>query len=148
MKKLINPIQIFITLVLCSALSSIYLSIVFNFDSNLIFGWKMFSLAFMIVCLITLIALFVFHYRNKKLVQDEFTTKIILKAGFYSYISMSMLITLAFITLAIFTLSNKNYSLNDLLDFRVTLSAIAIIQILGSLLFMILYSRFYKKGDI
>ena len=102
----------------------------------------------MIVCLITLIALFVFHYRNKKLVQDEFTTKIILKAGFYSYISMSMLITLAFITLAIFTLSNKNYSLNDLLDFRVTLSAIAIIQILGSLLFMILYSRFYKKGDI
>ena len=147
--RLVKPIQIFTTLVICSVWSAIYLSFAINFDRNELLGWKLFSLVFMIVCLLSLIVLFIVQIRNKHLIEDEFTTKITFQAGFYSFVSISMLITLAFIVLAILMLANKTASsLAEFLDFRVVLSTFAIIQIIGSLLFMILYSHFYKKGDL
>jgi uncharacterized membrane protein len=120
MKRRINPTRIFITLVIFSTWSSIYLGYALKFNENELIGWKIFSLAFMIVCMISLIVLFIIHIRNKKIIDDEFTTRIVFKAGFYSFITISMLITLAFISLAILMLINKNSStLAEFLNYRI-----------------------------
>ena len=80
--RLVKPIQIFTTLVICSVWSAIYLSFAINFDRNELLGWKLFSLVFMIVCLLSLIVLFIVQIRNKHLIKMNLQQKLPLKHTF------------------------------------------------------------------
>jgi len=148
MKNGISPLKTFVGLIIYSTLSLIYLANVLSFGSVGLEGWKLVSLILQVITIIINIVLIVIILKNKWSEGDEFTRKILFKAGYYSFVSILLMISLVFLYLQVLMVINANTSsLNDFIDLKLVLGLICIIQSIGSLIFFVLYFVFYKSGE-
>jgi len=149
MKKHISPINVFIALTIFSTWSFINLGSVISFQDNQILGWTIFTIIISLIFIIAHIVFLIIIIKNKKRTSDEFTTKILYKSGYYAFIFVAFLITITFIIIGVLMIINKDAnSLSEFLNIKFILGVMAIIQMLGSLIFIVLYTILNKQGDL
>jgi hypothetical protein len=147
-QKHIMPNLIFSFLFMLSAFSLIYLAHAFSFD-----GFKLKPAIFLIliassICIIMQI-IFTISLRKKNSIQaDELTTKYLYKAGYFSFVTILFLIFIVLFSLQLLMIVNINAEeLSEIADLKLFLSFFAVIQLIGTAMFSILFYIFNKKGD-
>lgn len=149
MKKHIAPYQVFISLFTFSMLSLLYSSFAVGFDNKKLNLWSILLLLASLVCLITQGVFTIKYKRIKKVTHaDECTTALLHKAAYYTYMSIACLISLIFIAVSLIITINRTVpNLDSFLSAKVILGVFAIVQLVGSTLFICLYYFFNKKGE-
>lgn len=149
MKNHISPITVFISLITFSLFTCIYAASALSFGTTELNVWSVVLLSFSIVCIFLQIYLTFKINRNKKVSADEYTTQLQYRSAYYSFILISFLIGMLFIgigAMITLNLSSAN-NLSQLLNVKVILGIISIIQLIGLTSYTYLYFRFDKQGN-
>lgn len=147
MKKHIAPNQVFISLFTFSMLSLLYSASAVNFEKSLSF-WSIALLVLSLICLIKLVFVIKYTRESKARQADEYTTALLHRAGYYTYITVAFLISMLFIVVNVFMLLNRSaVNLESFLNVKVILGVIAIVQLIGSAMFVSYYYYINKKGE-
>lgn len=148
MKKGFSPLHSVWALLVFSAITFLYFSDLIWHEKGIAVGWKITVMALALVFTVLQIIATIIIFKRKKQSGDEFTTKIIFKAGYFAFVSVAFSVSVLFLALAVIRLAVGGIPLNEVLNIHIVLGIIAFIQMLGALIFMISYHIMHKSGDL
>ena len=146
-----SPLQLIGSLFLLGGFSILSLAHILAFGGDELGVWPVIvSIAATVMMGVSLV-FSVLTLRKKGLrTGDEYTTRIMRKAGFWSFFLLIALLGIMFAVFQIAVTSHAGFEgmLSDLLNIKLVISIVVMIEISGILLFALLFYVFSKKGDI
>lgn len=148
MKKHIAPSRIFVSLFTFSLFTIIYSATAISFGNESLSFWSVAFLAAGALCLLMQVLFCILLYTRKGIQADEYTTYILYKAGYYTYIVCASLICILFLIMYMVIMLNREaVSLESIIDIKVIVGLFAAVQLIGTVLYVLLFFFLNKKGE-